>query len=87
MLAGQLDTLRRTPKAETPAERSRRTADIVKVSRELRGLLAKPTRAPVNGGGDDDDSGTPAVPDGDAVDRELAGIVGAGAEVGDPADA
>jgi hypothetical protein len=87
-LAAQLDKLGRAGKGETPAERARRTADVVRVSRELRGLLRDlPLRSgaggsePGGGGGDDDDD--PGEPD--DVDAELARIMGAGATMGDPA--
>jgi hypothetical protein len=84
-LAAQLDKLGRAAKGETPADRARRTADVVRVSRELRGLLRDlplpgGTDKPGGGGGDDDDA--PAGEEVDPIDAELAAIERAGATLG-----
>lgn len=97
-LAGQLDKASRIPRPtpvraaglegttrdETPAERARRRADVVALSRELRAVLSDlPLRPGRDGGGDDDDHDAPASTGPISVDAELAGIVGAGATLGD----
>lgn len=58
------------------------TSDVVRLTRELRSIMATlpngtPAPAPEDGDGGD----------GDDIDRELAEIVGTGPEVGDPANA